>query len=336
MSAKYQRSTGVDEAAERQDATLDGTPRDPNIQLADKDGMGTAQQQVDSKAELGGENVKSPPEQISPADATVSIPKPSTFDLDRFKSKRAAAMAGVETLQTSLPHHSIAQAKDFVRLHPDEGTYWSPELCFVTVPIPGARDQLHLIEEDLGMQFLPSARIKRLRLALASKPHPGQFFLCEVPTQNKDNIWVSSNLLGCEQAKKRWTQLTSRRDEGVDGYKIDCADEKAFSEPNWPKQQLSELIEVTFAGRVIDREDHPAFAASAACRSPYDEREFSPSRCVRFRVRGSVRRPPQSALHGGARAGREPPARAYHPFMAGGIWRGSAFRHRPRYALCCL
>jgi hypothetical protein len=62
----------------------------------------------------------------------MSIAKPSAFSLDKFKSKHAGALAGVETLQTALPHHSISQAKDFVRLHEDETQYWSPELCFVS------------------------------------------------------------------------------------------------------------------------------------------------------------------------------------------------------------
>ena len=87
----------------------------------------------------------------------VPIAKPSTFSLEKFKSKRAATVANVETLQTGLPHHNIAQAKDFVRLHPDEETYWSPELCFVNVPIKGQkRDTLHLIDEDLAMRYLPA------------------------------------------------------------------------------------------------------------------------------------------------------------------------------------
>src|SRR4051794_23382025 len=88
----------------------------------------------------------------APGAEVISIAKPGAFSLDKFKSKRAAAMANVETLQTALPHHSISQAKDFVRLHPDEGMYWSPELCFVAVPIKGAkRDTLHLIDEELAM-----------------------------------------------------------------------------------------------------------------------------------------------------------------------------------------
>jgi hypothetical protein len=96
------------------------------------------------------------------------------------------------------------------------------------------------------------------RLALGAKPND-VFFLCEVPTQNLDNTWNETNLQACEQAKTYWTQATSRREEGVDGYKISFAkDQDAFPEPNWPKQSLSDLIEKTFAGRMIDAPDHPA------------------------------------------------------------------------------
>jgi len=128
------------------------------------------------------------------SDEAMSIAKPSAFNLDKFKSKRAAALANVETLLTALPHYSISQAKDFVRLHPDEANYWTGELCFVNVPIQGQkRDTLHLIDEDLAMRYLPPARILRFRLALASKPHD-VFFLCHVPSRNTDNTWVASNL----------------------------------------------------------------------------------------------------------------------------------------------
>jgi hypothetical protein len=187
----------------------------------------------------------------------VSIPKPKGFSLDKFKSKRSAAIASVQTLQTALPHHSIAQAKDFVRLHPDEEKYWSPELCFVSVPIKGMkRDTLHLIEEELAMQYLPSARILRFRLALASKPY-NIFFLCHVPTQNLDNLWNESNLQACEQAKTFWVQATSRKAEGIEGYKIDFAQPDAFIDPNWPSQFHEELIAVTLNGRMIEVADHP-------------------------------------------------------------------------------
>ena len=164
------------------------------------------------------------PDQVTP------IAKPSGgFSLDKFKTKHAAAIANVGTLQDALPHHNIAAAKDFVRLHPDEETYWSPELCFVNVQIKGMkRDTLHLIDEDMALHYLPSGRIQRFRLALATKPHD-VFFLAHIPTRNTDNPWNVSSLLGCEKAKTMWVQLTSRKEENVETYKIDYArDHDAF------------------------------------------------------------------------------------------------------------
>src|SRR5262245_41540355 len=68
------------------------------------------------------EKVKAPEENSSP------IAKPGEFDLDKFKAKQTATVANVETIQSPLPVHNMAAAKDFVRLHPDEQNYWSDEL----------------------------------------------------------------------------------------------------------------------------------------------------------------------------------------------------------------
>jgi hypothetical protein len=144
-------------------------------------------------------------------------------------------------------------------LHPNEEKCWSSELCFVNVPIQGQkRDTLHLICDDLAMDYLPSGKILRFRLALASKPG-NVFFLCHVPTRNEDNSWNSSNVAACTQAKTLWVQCTSRKEEGVESYKIDFSrDADAFPDPDWPTQTLDELILRTFAGRMIDHADHPA------------------------------------------------------------------------------
>jgi hypothetical protein len=199
-----------------------------------------------------------PPSAKTPDEEPISIAKPSEGGLEKFRSKRSASIPGVQTLLTALPHHRMVDAGDWVRLHPSEEEYWSPEYCFVPVPIKGQkRGTLHLIDEELAMRYLPSGRIQRFRLALATKPQD-TFFLCHVPSRNLDNQWNDSNLHGCLQAKTLWTQATSRRDEGVDAYKIDFAtDQDAFPEPNWPTQKLDQLILVTFSGRMIDHEEHP-------------------------------------------------------------------------------
>ena len=189
----------------------------------------------------------------------IPITKPK-FSLNKFKSKRAAAIGGLETLQGALPHYPIAHAKDFVRLHPDQDKYWTDELCFVSVPIKGTKkDLLHLIDEDVAAEFLPSGRLQWFRFALATKPFD-IFFLCHVPTRNLDeNTWNISNVKACEQARHNWVQVSSRKEEGVEAYKADVArDPDAFPKPKWPTQSIEELIGATFEGRSIYDEEHPA------------------------------------------------------------------------------
>jgi hypothetical protein len=150
-----------------------------------------------------------------------------------------------------------------VRLHPDGAEYWSDELCFVNIPVLGQKkDTLHLIDGDLAKELAPK-RVLKFRLALASKPNDN-FFLAHIPSQNLDNKWNESNLQGCEQAKRFWTTVTSLRETGVDGYKIDMSaaekkGQKPFPDPNWPKKTLDELIEETFAGRMILERTDPAW-----------------------------------------------------------------------------
>jgi hypothetical protein len=112
--------------------------------------------------------------------------------------------------------------------------------------------------EDLAMQYLPSAKIQRFRLALATTPYD-RFFLCHVPSENLDNSFNQTALDGCTKGKQYWVEVTSRRKEGVDGYKVGYAqNQDAFPDPKWPSQSLFKLIEITFAGRMIESVDHPA------------------------------------------------------------------------------
>jgi hypothetical protein len=73
-----------------------------------------------------------------------------------------------------------------------------------------------------------------------------------------DNSWNYSSRQACEQAKTLWTEVVSRKAEGAENYQIRFAQsEKAFSEPKWPTQPLSELIAVSFPNRMIESENHP-------------------------------------------------------------------------------
>lgn len=195
---------------------------------------------------------------VPETETPIQIKKPSKFDLNKFMSKTEPTVANVAPDVEPLRVMRIADAKDFVRLHPDEA-YWTPELCFVNVPVKGEkRETLHVIDEDLAMRWLESAKIIRQRLALASKPQD-IFFLCIIPTRNPDNSWNKSAIEACTRAKTLWVQATSRRAEGGDQYKVKPAlDADAFPEPAWPKKTMNEILEVSFgADRVIEDEDHP-------------------------------------------------------------------------------
>ena len=140
------------------------------------------------------------------ADPELKIVKPSFSE--KFKSKNASTISGVQTLLTALPIIKIGDVNDWTRLHPSEDDYWFHELCFVEVPIKGTkRDMLHLIDDDLAVQYLPAKKIKRYRLALACKPHD-VFFWCIVPSQNLDNAWNSDALNACHKAQTHWIQAT--------------------------------------------------------------------------------------------------------------------------------
>jgi hypothetical protein len=173
-------------------------------------------------------------------------------------SKKPPSIADVGGGNIALPHFKISDAGDYVRLHPSD-EYWSHEFCFVQVPIRGQkRDLLHLIDEDLANKYLSVKKVKRFRLALASKPHHN-LFLAEVPSQNLDNSWNVSMLEALERAKTLWTEVISRKAEGVEGYKIEYArNPKAFPEPQWGPQTIYERVAATFTNRMIDSDRHPS------------------------------------------------------------------------------
>jgi hypothetical protein len=199
-----------------------------------------------------------PTPEPKPEPEPISIEKPQESGLARFKTSRSPAER-VEKLLAALPHGKISDAKDFVRLHPDEEAYWSDEYFFVVVPVQGQKEgTLHLISADLTEE-LPAGRVQRFRLALASKPHD-VFFLVHVPSQNLDNEWNRSNLEACEKAKTSWLTAVSKKAEGKEGYHITkTKSESPFPEPSWPTESLDKIIETTFAGRMILERTDPAW-----------------------------------------------------------------------------
>ena len=154
------------------------------------------------------------------------IKKPSSFSLDKFKSKRAAAIANVETLlgRAAAPQR-LQEAKDFVRLHPDEENYWSPELCFVDVPIKGAEERHAAPDRRRTRAALPAGgKIKRFRLALATQAATTCSSSATCPSTNLDNSWNADQHRGLRAGQGALGQADQpHRMKASSGYKIDFA-----------------------------------------------------------------------------------------------------------------
>jgi hypothetical protein len=189
----------------------------------------------------------------------LKIKKPSIQD--RFRVTKPPSIAGVDTVLQPLPILKISEVNDYCRVHPDEECCWTGLLYFVSVPIvhDPKHAQLHIITEELADKYIQPKRRKVHRLALATKPYDVRFF-CIVPTDNVENSWNKSALAGIELAKRQWVEVTSLKATGVDEYKVTCArDHDAFPEPKWALHSVDEYLDVTFAGLMIENDDHPGF-----------------------------------------------------------------------------
>jgi hypothetical protein len=84
----------------------------------------------------------------------------------------------------------------------------------------------------------------------------GSVFLWPVklPTGGASNPWFGSALKGAEMAKAAWVRIFA--DAGQGQYRIMKA-LGTFDEPVFPEKTLGELLEIAFAGRIIDSSDHP-------------------------------------------------------------------------------
>jgi hypothetical protein len=186
------------------------------------------------------------------------IAKPKKFSLARFKSD-APLLPGVSGMVAAIPILKLGEVGDYFRLHPDETAYWTDELYLVNVPVKGMKkDMLHLIDKNIATKWLEPKKILRFRLALATKPY-GIFFWARVPTTNLDNSWNESAFRAAHEAKEKWIEVFSRKEEGYDDYRWKPAiDQTAFPSPKWPVQPQEDLLEPTFAGKMIETEQDPA------------------------------------------------------------------------------
>ena len=256
----------------------------------------------------------------------VQIPKPGEKpSLNKFKSKSAATIGGVETMLTGLPHHSISDARDFVRLHEDEANYWSDELCFVSVPIVGQKkDTLH--PDRRGYRYAIPAELAHPAVSAGARDQAQRLvFLCHVRSRNLDNQWNETSLDGCEGKNP----LGAGDQSAGGGLRILQDHLRQGSRRILSRiglaQSLIELILRTLpTGARLRMQNIRGCCVSSArgrnCREVFDQVVV-----LDFEYRDRGRRIAEHLVHGCVRVGPEPPTRTHHSFMAGKFGREPPF-----------
>jgi hypothetical protein len=138
--------------------------------------------------------------------------------------------------------------------------YWrrrSAGLCQIMPFSAGA--VMPEVNHGLAMQYLHESKIRRFRLALGSRPYKDALFLCTVPCQNLENGYNKTALECCIKAKTSWVEARSLKYKGLEAYEpVLAVDQDAYNDRlEWPTATMDEILDVTFAGKMIETPDCP-------------------------------------------------------------------------------
>jgi hypothetical protein len=116
-------------------------------------------------------------------------------------------------------------------------------------------NETYAVLPDIAVQFPGEIRQVLIRLGVTTQAVP---FLWPVPLPQNDgreNPWYRTARLAAEYAEKDWVRMVANRGAGCYDIKIAAP---GLPEPQWPSEDLSQLLRVAFSGgKLIDRIDHP-------------------------------------------------------------------------------
>ena len=240
----------------------------------------------------------------------LKIVKPESF-LEKFRSKRPPTIAGVETLLTALPLLRIADANDFVRLHPSEEDYWSPRAVLRVRPDQG-REARHAAPDRRGDRGAVPARRRRSSgsgwrwrrsptTSSSSASYRRRTWTTR-GTQRRSRPARKPRRCGCRRPRARRRASRATRSSTR-------ATRMPFPIRNGRRARSRSCSRSRFATPTSTPTIIPALLRLIGAKPDLDvmprETLLSHHRRRRFRIRDRRRRSPARALHGGLRAGCE-------------------------------
>jgi hypothetical protein len=181
---------------------------------------------------------------------------PDPFDPERWRRKAAGGGPQVKRLLTTVPVRNKPVDEKYVRVHPDPR--YRLEASIISIKDEGDYLVLPDLEDDptvvaaAGKMLLPVTLFTAITYA-------GDAFLwvAKYPASSNHAFarWPNSMREAIELAMTTWVRVESNT--GVGAYVPVIAEGENLAEPKWPDMPFGKLLDIAFAGRQIDRPDHP-------------------------------------------------------------------------------
>jgi hypothetical protein len=178
-----------------------------------------------------------------------NITPPNPFDPANIRLDQSfVESAGVRKLLTTIPVGKPNQ-QDFVRVHPDEAYR-------VPVGLIELKDdrEIYLVSPYLAGEL--AGELKPFTL-YTTVNRQGVVRLWPVRIPDPDGRamgWHRSAAEGAQRAMAQWVRVKANMSLGA--YEIYVA-ESVIADPVWPELTFSELLQIAFRDRLVDRLDHP-------------------------------------------------------------------------------
>ena len=178
------------------------------------------------------------------------VKTPDPFDPSSLRLDQSFADGeGVKKLLLTVPVRK-PNRQDFVRVHPD-AAYRATEVGIIEL-----RDEqeTYLVSRAVAGDLEREFTLVTLFLAINRQ---GVLFLWPVKLPGHDgkhNEWHRSAGEAAHVAMKHWVRVIANMSLGA--YETFVA-EADLPDPTWPDRPFSEILEIAFRDRLIDRPDHP-------------------------------------------------------------------------------
>ena len=166
--------------------------------------------------------------------------------------EQAASVNKLQTVRVTRPDKSW-----WFQIHPDEDHQLDALLYKDKSTIGGTE---YFVLPSAYHLFEGRGRPVRLLTGVTAQPQPPIVFLWPLSRPKdgegqREDAWGDSARAAAELANEGWVQMASNMALGA--YETFQPTHPQTTQPQWPKESLSELLEIGFRGRIIADESHP-------------------------------------------------------------------------------